>query len=74
MTPRNVLVKDLGVLCSLKIMNFNSPGHFMSECCQKSAEFVVNMSDGSYQYRCYEHKSVREAGPYSRTVLVDCPA
>lgn len=69
-----VLIKDLYVVCSLQVMNFNRGGVAMSDCCRRNADTGVQHADGKVMWRCRTHEGVLdfrtgEKAPVVHTVL-----
>ena len=58
-------ISGLGYRCSLRVRNFNEPGHAMSDCCGTLATSAVVMENGNKMWRCPIHRGVRymETGP-----------
>lgn len=69
-----VLIKDLFVICSLQMQNFDRRGVAMSDCCRRNAETGVAKGDGTVMWRCRTHEGMLdfrtgEKAPVVYTVL-----
>jgi len=53
-----VFIRDLFVECALQVINFNSPGVAMSDCCRGFALSGVVMPNGVTMWRCKNHEGM----------------
>lgn len=69
-----VFIRDLYVICSLRMQHFDRGTVAMSDCCRRNAETGVQHPDGSVLWRCRTHEGMLdfrtgERAPVVLTVL-----